>query len=341
MSRNRTSSAFTLTEMLVVVGILVVLAALLLPSLVASRESARRSECANNLRQLGLAFHGFHDEHKRFPPSSDVTRGDDGRIKAVEGWSFAAHLLPYLEERGLYQSIDLGVGPLAEPDGKEGSPHTAARATRLAVLLCPSDRKKPWADPATRADALTSYKVMGATHRASLLAASPEPATPRYNPEGKHPDGAAYPGSRLRLMDFARDGTAHTILAVETVEPQKARWAVGAEAALVGLPPVVEFAKLGGYYAPAGFDGHYGNLAAIDPSCRTYLAWDYAAEPYDGEDGTVAGRFGPSSKHPRVTNHLFVDGAVRPVANDVDPAAYMFAITRNGGDPGEELFRGD
>jgi len=216
-----------------------------------------------------------------------------------------------------------------------------ARRTVLDGMICPSYRGSRYADPRTKADALTSYKVLGATHHESLSVASPEPETPKYNPQGKHPDGACYPGSQLKFQDFAKDGTSHTVLACETIEPRVARWAIGADATLVGLAPVVEFERFDGqYYAPAGFDGRFDGPSSEDRSHGTYLSWDYDVEPYDGADGLTGGKYGPSSKHPGVVNHLFVDGAVRSISKEIDVAAYMFLITRRGHDPAGPLFAG-
>ncbi len=326
---------FTLTETLVVVLVLAFLGSVFVHHMLASRERARRGTCMNQLKQLGLAFHNFHDSLKHFPPAAAVSRGEEGEILSIDGWSFAVRLLPYLEYRGLYDSIDARTGkPLVEPEDAEGTPHAAARATIVPELLCPSDRQPPFAATGTSEDARTNYKVMGATHHASLSVASPEPATPACDPGGRHPDGACYPGSRLSLLAFVKDGSSNTILATETIERLYAGWSIGYEATLVGLPPLIEYVEFAGYHAPKGFDGGFGDRSTVDPLYRTYLDWPYLDLPYDGADGTQAGLYGPSSCHPGVTNHLFVDGGVRSLHNGIDVATYMFLITRSAGDPG-------
>ena len=273
-TRNR-PRGFTLTEMLVVVVVLVFLLVLLVPWLSESESRGRRVTCINNLKQLGLAFHNFHDAHRKLPAASGVTRDEDGAITAVDGWSYVVTLLPYMEYGAVCDTLDMKTGrPLVEPAGRDGTPHADARRTVLSELICSSYKGSLYADPATKADAITNYKVMGATHHESLSVASAEPAVPKYDPEGAHPDGACFPGTQLKFASFTRDGTAHTILGAETIEREFARWTVSADAAVVGLPRAVEYGRYEGrYYAPRGFDG-------------TYLDWDYGEHPYDGTDGT-------------------------------------------------------
>ncbi|NQT41072.1 MAG: DUF1559 domain-containing protein [Planctomycetes bacterium] len=162
---------------------------------------------------------------------------------------------------------------------------------------------------------------------------------------GKHPDGAMYPASGHKPEDFKHDGLSQTIMIAETVEPVAARWAVGSEATLVGLPPSVTFARptVDGtvlpFFAPTGFDGQHGDDSQADQP-RTYLDWDYG-DPHDGPylPGKNQPTFGPGSHHPGAVNHLFVDANVQTIATDIDSALYMFLITREGGDPTDEFFK--
>ncbi len=343
MNAHHRARGFTLTEMLVVVLILVFLLAMLMPGLNQSRDRGRRATCINHLRQIGLAFHLHHDAYRKLPPASGVTRAKKGQITAVDGWSFLVYLLPYMEYGSIYDTLDVNTGrPLSEPDGSDAAPHATVRATVIDEWICPQYEGDRYADPRTKADAITNFKAMGATHHESLSVASADPALPKYDPQGKHPDGACYPGSKLAFKDFARDGTAHTILVAETVEPRFARWTVGAEATLVGLPRVVQYERYEDrHFAPHGFDGQFDQRSALASEYRTYLGWDYDVEPYDGEDGSVGGRYGPSSHHPGVVNHLFADGTVRTIHTEVDTATYMFLITRAGGDPTGQFYDRD
>jgi prepilin-type N-terminal cleavage/methylation domain-containing protein len=101
---RRRASAFTLVELLVVIAIIGVLIAILLPAVQAAREAARRTQCTNNLKQLGLALHNYEGAKKVFPPSFLMPQGS---TFPFDSWCVQARLLPYLEGNTLYQNIDL------------------------------------------------------------------------------------------------------------------------------------------------------------------------------------------------------------------------------------------
>lgn len=131
--------AFTLVELLVVITIIGVLIALLLPAIQATREAARRVQCMNNLKQLGLAVINFHSAKKRFPPSSiwrvngklDLTNlGLDNNPGLAENWVIL--ILPQLEQRPLLASFDLKK-PICDPANAK------PRSTWMTVMLCPTD----------------------------------------------------------------------------------------------------------------------------------------------------------------------------------------------------------
>jgi prepilin-type N-terminal cleavage/methylation domain-containing protein/prepilin-type processing-associated H-X9-DG protein len=119
---RRTRSAFTLVELLVVIAIIGVLVALLLPAVQAAREAARRSQCANNLKQLGLALHNFESAYQTLPP---------GEYGSVNYLSTHVFLLPYTEQGALYEKLDLTRGPYDVVN----VPYTG----HLTVMVCPSD----------------------------------------------------------------------------------------------------------------------------------------------------------------------------------------------------------
>ncbi len=126
----RRRGGFTLVELLVVIAIIGSLVALLLPAVQSSREAARRSQCQNNLRQIGIAMHNFHAATGRFPPGF-VSRTDSTDGEGLgPGWGWAAHLLPQLEEGNLQVHLDKEI---LDPV------HAEVRVTRLPVFLCPSD----------------------------------------------------------------------------------------------------------------------------------------------------------------------------------------------------------
>ncbi len=122
---------FTLIELLVVIAIIGVLIALLLPAVQAAREAARRSSCTNNLKQIGLALHGYHDLHGRLPMGYTHTTG-----YARGGFGWGAMILPGLEQRALFDATNFGV-PLWH------AANSTTATTALTSYLCPSDETSP------------------------------------------------------------------------------------------------------------------------------------------------------------------------------------------------------
>src|SRR3954453_2842142 len=96
---------FTLIELLVVIAIIGVLVALLLPAVQAAREAARRSQCSNNLKQIGLGLHNYHSTHDKFPIGGSCNQGGLN-CTSWDGMSAAAQMLPFLEQQPLYSSIN-------------------------------------------------------------------------------------------------------------------------------------------------------------------------------------------------------------------------------------------
>ncbi len=122
---------FTLIELLVVIAIIATLVAILLPAVQQAREAARRSSCKNNLKQIGLGIHNYHDTFSCLPPG-----GIQGRPNQKQGWGWAAYILPYVEQGSIYDAIGVSDGTILVADlaGTSTLPQT-----RLAVYLCPSD----------------------------------------------------------------------------------------------------------------------------------------------------------------------------------------------------------
>jgi len=131
---------FTLIELLVVIAIIAILIALLLPAVQQAREAARRTQCKNNLKQLGIALHNYHDTFNCFPPAHIRTQSAVPANGTLTGWrGFSAHamLLPYIEQAPLYASIDFNTYFDAHAQNNN------ARRTKLAAFLCPSDSPFP------------------------------------------------------------------------------------------------------------------------------------------------------------------------------------------------------
>jgi prepilin-type N-terminal cleavage/methylation domain-containing protein len=358
---RRRGRGFTIVELLVVVAIIAILISMLLPALQAARESARKSACTNKLKQIGLAFHNFHDRFRKLPAACHVRKDpvtglilDDFPWGRLYGWSWITDLLPDLEQEPLWNTLETSDGvprmphPNPPPSGRNFDPHAVARSTVLNEFICPSYRGQRYLDPTMATlelEAITNYKVMAASHIESLWVATPWPARylPRYDVTMPHPDGAVFPGRQLQFKDFGSDGTAHTILCTETIEPHASRWFLGMETLLVGLPPLdvagnrFEFELITQYFAPYNFTpGLFDEESTIPKTYRTYLNWDYKTlgryEDLDLADEWDT-LYGPSSHHRNVTNHLFLDGSVHSMENEIDPALYMFLITRDAGDP--------
>jgi prepilin-type N-terminal cleavage/methylation domain-containing protein len=128
-----TARGFTLVELLVVIAIIGILVALLLPAVQAARESARRTQCAVNLKQIGLALSNYHDAHKIFPPSSLWPANTSSFMPAstlMANWVILT--MPFFEETNLKTSFNLNLS-IADPA------NMAARSTPLVIMLCPSD----------------------------------------------------------------------------------------------------------------------------------------------------------------------------------------------------------
>jgi prepilin-type N-terminal cleavage/methylation domain-containing protein/prepilin-type processing-associated H-X9-DG protein len=136
---------FTLIELLVVIAIIAVLIALLLPAVQAAREAARRSQCINNLKQIGLGMHNYHQTNNCFPLGASRNTIDGVNIYTWTDWGPNALMLPFLEQSTIYSTINFNYAPepAPEPDGGGASLggyiNSTAYNTKINVFLCPSD----------------------------------------------------------------------------------------------------------------------------------------------------------------------------------------------------------
>src|SRR3954449_10732366 len=132
---GRGRTGFTLIELLVVIAIIAILIALLLPAVQAAREAARRIQCTNNLKQVGLALHNYESTNGVFPP---------GRINTyVAGnghcWGAYSQMLPYVEQQAVFDAMNFGMNPDPDYTSTSAAANRTAAVTTLAMFLCPSD----------------------------------------------------------------------------------------------------------------------------------------------------------------------------------------------------------
>jgi prepilin-type N-terminal cleavage/methylation domain-containing protein len=357
MSRLRVGKrGFTLVELLVVIAIIGILVALLLPAINAARQAAMRNACINNMRQVGLALHNYHDVYKKFPVISDydqivtgTTIGSPGNPPQMAAFSWIVKILPYIEESAMYNEISsdsgrfklppAGKAPFA-PDMRVGNNATAANLhfseVSIATLLCPSFSGEPYSDnqaPATayaqinpKTDiitgrpvgvALTNYVTFAATNKEFLMRNPPEP------------NGSLRPG-KASTMATMRDGTSKTVVIVESKEQSNSSWYDASGTWVVALVPQSTTAS--------------NPNPGITPMVATgtvLTALNYGPAPGattplygQGFAGAGARRWGPSSDHGGdVIIHCFGDNAVRPITADINVNTYIWLVTPNGGEP--------
>ncbi len=187
--------AFTLIELLVVIAIIGILISLLLPAVQKIRAAAARLQCQNNLKQLGLACHNYHDANQSLPPGYlALTSYADGATDTTPGWGWAAFLLPYLEQGPLYQQLDF-TRPVE---------NSSAVQTLVKLFLCPADSPP------------SAAFVVGDPTGAPVIVAAPSSYAATCGPDASDvadPTGLGvfYRNSRTRFTDIT-DGTSQTVM---------------------------------------------------------------------------------------------------------------------------------
>ncbi|MDZ7619365.1 MAG: DUF1559 domain-containing protein [Patescibacteria group bacterium] len=301
-----TRHGFTLVELLVVIAIIGILIALLLPAVQAAREAARRMQCANNMKQIGLALHNYHTAHRSFPP---------GGLAANE-LSFLVFLLPFMEQVPLYDQFNFNAGRYVL-SGATANGRAEHGQVAVPAYLCPScpdlysnlsadgsNYSERTPDNASGKDPYTThyYGVMGPVGTNPATGAAYTVIERAHSWGGQAQQGVLYKNSRVRFADIT-DGTSNT-------------FAVG------------EMSWTGSKKLRSWIRGSSSGDAMAEGSCKN------AAQPING--GTLYTPFndaGFGSQHPGGTQFLLVDGSTHFVSETIDYNIYLATASRNGGEP--------
>ena len=187
---------FTLVELLVVIAIIGILIALLLPAVQAAREAARRSQCTNNLKQMGIALHNYHDSLKSFPPGGIWWTNATGDANwPLNRGSMLAHILPFVEQQALYDAFDFNTNIAYQQFAvvpSTGSPYIAG--TLLSVYKCPSDTTSD-------RNSTTKNGITAGNLATFSYAGSKGPTRTGDNPAGSCPERAVYDAYNFSTSD--------------------------------------------------------------------------------------------------------------------------------------------
>jgi prepilin-type N-terminal cleavage/methylation domain-containing protein/prepilin-type processing-associated H-X9-DG protein len=212
---NPRRTGFTLIELLVVIAIIAVLIALLLPAVQQAREAARRTQCRNNLKQIGLALHNYHDAHLTFPSGwIGVTAGVPTPHDGSNGAGWGTMILPYVDQANLYNLFNSHVNI-------ENPLNDAFRLTPLSMFRCPSDSQpdrfliEEEGSPGTVICELPTANYVADFGTIEIDGCENAPGTPPVSSGGQClGDGAFFHNSVIKLKDLT-DGTSNTLIAGE------------------------------------------------------------------------------------------------------------------------------
>lgn len=332
-NRWRAGAGFTLVELLVVIAIIGILVALLLPAVQAAREAARRSQCLNNLKQFGTAFHTYHAAHKKFPPGW-IEDNKPSRPDRSPNFLWGAVLLPQLEEQALFDQLDFGV------KSTSGTPGGAVDnidliGTELGIFRCPSDEAESGVQsiagngnftPAIPRLAISNYVGSGTTCLVCYYGQVPDMADgggdvqaycrelPRKTPLAKltKQNGVLFRNSDIGLQQIT-DGSSHTFLVGER--------------------------RSGEVTLGNNMTYHYQAFWATLPAPSSYQQACYcglAIAATRFEDALLAPMinghpWGFASNHSGGVQVVFCDGSARFVAQDIDELTteYLVRISDN------------
>jgi prepilin-type N-terminal cleavage/methylation domain-containing protein/prepilin-type processing-associated H-X9-DG protein len=309
---------FTLIELLVVIAIIAVLIALVVPAVQKVREAANRAQCINNLKQLGLAAHHYHDSAGRFPTGvHPVDNLPDGRH--ANGTCWEVELLPYLEQRNLHSKWDY-----SDHGNNVAGGTSATTAQVIKVFLCPSDAL---ADPVFHFVWLAGNKYSWANGFYGITSYGGSAGQRSFGPPPVTLDGIFFQDSRVRLAADITDGASNTFLFGERShrDPEFDRIASA-------TPSLFPFAfPLGGVgmwgavqFTSGGSNGHHLLSAAVPINYQM----PPSGSPAEGVDRLCA--YG--SGHAGGANFAFADGSVRFVSDQTSLEILRALSTRAGGE---------
>ncbi len=311
MNRNRPhiQTAFTLVELLVVIAIIGVLVAILLPAVQAAREAARRASCSNNLKQMGLALHNYHDTLKGLPPGVQGTNGSQSSNHLLHTWM--AMILPYAEQTNLQNRYDFKVR-------FDHDNNRSVVLQKLELFECPSQTAE------------VIQNRYGPSHYAASAGTRPG-----------NDDGVLFPMSRTTLGDIL-DGTSNTFVVGE-IAFEHGGWARGAmnngdsgsgSGSGSGGGGGSGSGSGGGSGSGSGGGGGQGFARGV---LRWYQAAASCAQPGINPPATNCSdnaerRFQFSSLHPNGGQFALSDGSCRFVSETINDSVLRALITRDGGE---------
>ncbi len=296
---SRSRRAFTLVELLVILAIIGILISLLLPAVQAARMASRRTQCANNLKQIGLALNTYHDTQSLLPPGY-LTNLSPAGVETGPGWGWCAMILPQLEQTAIWSTLNMSL-PIE-------SPSNVTCQTNIPTLLCPANEILYPAWPAEVRDANGNPTRL-------ICKVSFAPYVGMMGPSDAGPiwDGLFFRNSRVRFSDII-DGTSQTL-------------AVGERAYVLGEATWVG-AVTGASLFP---DPDEGEISLPNPKPSSGMILGYAGAAGPGSPNSEIDQF--YSLHGAGVNFLFADGHVEFLPTSLDGGVYQALATRAGAEP--------